>query len=364
MEKDQIRYDYLDLMKCIAIFFVVIYHFSSISTDFIKNNSLDIYIDCLFYIILSMCVPIFFFVNGALILNKNLDLKKHIKKIVKIVLLAYIWGIVTYLLVMVSKGEHSSINVIIKNILSWKQSYINYLWFLQALIVIYLFFPIIKNCYDNNKSVFVFFMITILFFTFGKNFLSSINILLDFFFHKKYLKLFIDSFNVFNPVSGIYGYSIGYFMLGGILFYNRNKFTANKYKIFASFCFIISLVLSMGYTIIRSLNSGKIYDVVWYGYDTIFTLIMVISFFILCLNYQKNGFIGNIIETIGKNSLGIYLVHFALGKVISPIYYNVLKCNHNNVFADLLLAPIIVFLSLFICIILKRFPILNQLVSI
>lgn len=349
-------------MKCVAIFLVVIYHFNSIPTDFIKNNSMLIYINYFFNTTWSTCVPIFFFVNGALLINKSFDLNKHIRKIIRIIILTFIWGMITFITLVLIHGEHLSRYEIISGILSWRQDHISYLWFLQAMVVIYIFFPLIKQCFDCNKKSFNFFMITIIAFTFGMVFLFMINFLVVLVFHKQYFNLVFSSLWVFSPVRGIYGYSLGYFMLGGLLFSIREKLRTKRYQIISIIAIPVSMLLWMGYGIAQSLQTEKIYDVAWFGYDSIFALIMVIAFFIISLNYKSRGIIGKLISIIGKNSLGIYLLHIIIGNIVRPLYS--FPIINGNVLLNWILTLCLVLLSLGVCLLLKKVPVIKKLFSL
>lgn len=97
MLNDKIRYKYLDLLKCIGIYMVCFYHFNTLNFDFLQGNIKNYF----YYFIkgiFSICVALFFMVNGALMLNKELNLKKHIKKILKLIILTYIWGSIQLLI--------------------------------------------------------------------------------------------------------------------------------------------------------------------------------------------------------------------------------------------------------------------------
>lgn len=71
---------YYDIIKVFAIFLVCYYHFN---TSYIIFNEGFIFIPNFGYLIMtlaSMGVPLFFMVNGALLLNKPYKFELHIKK--------------------------------------------------------------------------------------------------------------------------------------------------------------------------------------------------------------------------------------------------------------------------------------------
>lgn len=80
------RYDSLDLLKMIAIIMVIILHCIHFEMNFIQENSFKSYIN-FFIRILCEGVPIFIVVNGFLIINKEFELKKHLKKLLNIFLI-------------------------------------------------------------------------------------------------------------------------------------------------------------------------------------------------------------------------------------------------------------------------------------
>ncbi len=80
------RYLYVDYIKTTAILLVIIYHCK------IFNN--DSFIAAA---IMSICVPLFFAVNGFLMLKKERSIKDLTYKNLKILFLIVFWGIFTNL---------------------------------------------------------------------------------------------------------------------------------------------------------------------------------------------------------------------------------------------------------------------------
>ena len=96
---------------------MIVYHTTLYSFDFMKESSVSNYIAYYFNTILSPCVPLFFLVNGYLLLTRPFSLKKHIKKIFRLIALAIFWGLSLMTIFMISKGQGISIRAIVKTVL-------------------------------------------------------------------------------------------------------------------------------------------------------------------------------------------------------------------------------------------------------
>ena len=78
------RYVYLDFIKIIAAIMVVFYHFRSTDLGSFVNGQYVITFDRVFTNISAACVPLFFMVNGALLLNKDYSTERFIIKLPKL----------------------------------------------------------------------------------------------------------------------------------------------------------------------------------------------------------------------------------------------------------------------------------------
>ena len=307
------RYAYIDLIKTIAIIMVIILHASLFTTDFIKLGTADSAIQ---YAIRIICegVPLFIMVNGFLLLHKgNFDLKKHLKKTLKIFLLLIIWSIIVYVVkVMMIYGKISPI-LLWQNIWTTGTNniYTGMFWFLQNLITLYLMYPIIKNIYDNNKQLYKYVFIIVIISSVGIRFLQMITQLIE----SKNLNLiinYITKFNIFLNRDFLL-----FFMIGGYLYENKEMFTIkntrNKYIIIG----ILSWGLSFLYAYIMSVKNNETYPNN-FNCSSIFMVFIMIGIFAISNMYKDNGRIYNkIITSIGKNSLGIYFIHIIILDIIS-----------------------------------------------
>ena len=354
------RLSHIDLMESIAIFFVILYHSTIYFFDITQDDSILNYFLYFGRTILSTCVPLFFFANGYLLFNRPFDLCKHVKKIVRIILLVFIWAFLlmpTYLLIA---GEPLKVSTIASNILNITTDWgMNLFWYLGALICMYILFPALKALFDTNKKTFVFFIVVCAILTFGLvigtqalNFLSiSLNHNINF--------LESPLFRMFNPFRGYYGYSFVYFCLGGLIYTYEDRILEvkkTKRNIISGFAILISCMLLFLYGIVGSMN-GNLWDVVWNGYDTVFTLVNVVAIYVLCLSYSKKN---KLIKNISCNTLGIYFTHGLIIRLTQPSIKSFeMLCNLPS---NIIYAVLILLVCLLLCLLLKKIPLLKHLI--
>lgn len=264
------RYIYLDFIKVLAIYFVCFYHYNNLNIDYLSNSSYSTYFSYYIKGIATIGVPLFFMVNGALMLNRDYDLKKHIKKIINIILLTVIWGVITLIILIPIRGNSYSLVQFFKALWSWEIPTINHLWFLQTLVGIYILYPLIKEVYDKKETKVLTYTISVIFiFTFGNVILNIIANILESILGINYLTSNdVNFFNNFNIFRGFHAYSIVYFIIGGLLLKKLNtgiKLNASHFIII----FIVSMTLLFLYGIMMSYSNLKIYDIVWNGYNEV-----------------------------------------------------------------------------------------------
>lgn len=358
--KNPTRLTYIDLLESIAIFFVLLYHSKLYSTDFLSNNSTINYISYFFTTILSTCVPLFFFANGYLLFSKPFCLKKHIYKIIRIIVLVFIWAVLLIISYMLIADTPISIKEITLNILNLDFNWsMNLFWYLGALICIYILFPVLKIAFDSNKKIFVFFTVACAILTFGFVLVNEILSFVGVVSHHL-ISINYPAITMFNPFRGSYGYSFVYFCVGGLMYFYRDKILSIsklKRNLFSIIGIFISCICLFLVGIFYSKLQGEMYDVVWYGYDTIFTFMNTIFIFILCLNYNKDH---KFIRTISCNTLGIYFIHCFFIRLAKPYIETVdLFCN---IPMNLLYSFAILCVSLAVILIIRKIPILKKLV--
>ena len=133
------RLSHIDLLESIAILFVVFYHGPLYSYNFLQHNTATNYLLYYARTILSICAPLFFFVNGYLLLNKPFDLKKHVKKTVRLVVLTFVWAFMLMPVYLLINGEPLSMETVRLAVLNLDVNWrMNYFWFTGSLVCIYI----------------------------------------------------------------------------------------------------------------------------------------------------------------------------------------------------------------------------------
>jgi len=361
MNKDRIYY--YDVLKTLAIYLVCIYHFGVVNYDILKNDSYLTYLNYFFLGISSVGVPLFFMVNGALLLNKSYDIQKHVRKILTIFILLILWAAITLLLLIPKFNDTYTILEFIKAIYYLEYGKINHLWFLKAIIYLYLLFPLIKALYDQNEIKLYWYLIIILIlFTFGSVLLNNGLSVLSFVFSiEGFQNKNIDLFGWLNPFDLSFSYSIVYFVIGGLLV----KYASNI-KIKTKWLYLIlsiSLIILFCLGQIKTISSNIVFDTVYMGYNSIMTLLMATSIFIIIsrIKITNNKFLKTY-QIIGANTLGIYFIHFPIGIWLKD-YYSSLPIS-NYLVINLTYSFLLMFLSFFIALLLKRIPYIKKLVEI
>ncbi|HEY8781556.1 MAG TPA: acyltransferase [Mucilaginibacter sp.] len=357
------RVYYYDLIKSIAIYLVCFYHYGLPNINFIESPQYSAYFDYFLQGISSIGVPLFFMVNGALLLNKVFDIKKHIYKIISICLLYVIWGAITLLIEALIFGDHYTIVEFLKAIYYTKEGRTSNLWFLAAMIYIYVLFPLIKSLFDKNEKVLANYLwIMIFLFTFGVVFINDLVNIFGYFFNISRIKnKQIGYFPWFNPFNIYFSYTLIYFITGGwiVKFFKHVQF-----KIIPSLLlFLLSGCLLFLFGLMKTNISGEVYDTVWHGYNSIMTLTMAITVFILCSRIKINSpKVKKVIATVSTNTLGIYLIHAPIGNLLGSFYWKLWLSNY--LIFNLGFVFLILLLSLIISLIISRIPLFKNLVKI
>lgn len=299
MNTKQIWPDYL---RAIATIAVIMLHVSAPILG--QFNELQIYtwnIGNFYDSLTRFCVPIFFMLSGALLLNKDYELKYFIKKrFLRIIPPFIFWSLVyvIYDIIERDKDFNSVIEMVyffIRKIFHGGQYH---LWFIYTIMGLYLFVPILRKWIKNStkKEILYFLIIWVITIIYGIPHL------------KGYLpKIYLVNFS---------GY-LGYMVLG----YYLSQLKQQK-----NYLSIIYIVLGVSITIIGTYfltTKSSSFNGYFYGYLTPNVLIVSIGIFLLFKELKiKSKRINTVLEYISRYSFGIYLSHVLVLKLLTKIGLN------------------------------------------
>ncbi len=275
---------YIDIIKVFALLFVIFNH----SDDILISSKMYIRIihNSLFYLSKS-AVPLFLMVSGSLLMEKKDSIPKLIKRIIRVliplIIITIIWTM-----------THSNAINILGMIDPFNVNYFPYwLWYLQALLLLYILMPLIRIITLKNKDKSSFKYIIIILTLLSSITFTVVNII----FKKNQL-----------VITNLLPMPILYFIYGYILSKTNNK------KIVKNISFI-TLIIAISIPAYIATNLMLLKQSYFFldDYRNIYTLIITTTLFIIIKyyfeNYNKDNIFTKIITHLSNNSYGIYLIH-------------------------------------------------------
>lgn len=350
------RFVSLDILKFLAISLVCSCHFL-----YYKDTPLD----NLIAILACAGVPLFFMVNGALLMNRPFDFKKHWKKTATMFIVLMIWKIITPVLeefiLKQDMGQYSKAQLI-RYLLGEDLSgfYTGHFWFMYALLGIYLIYPLIAACLkeEQYRRYLVVLLGIIGVFEFVT---ADLDTFFDFLTRNYGLNVMTTSgINVFNPFGG-YGYCLFFFLAGGLLF---EKIQKSKQKI----AWYIPLIMAaIGWLWLFGINryQNTFTNAQWIvvnGYERLGTVLLSVGVFILIVAYKqtfRSPVVGKIITGIADNTMGIYYCHMIIGTYFMVLYDRFFQIRGIGI--NFLKTIVFLVISLGITVAARKIPVIKRL---
>lgn len=294
------RIFYLDQLRALAILLVVLAHVCRKFSDACVAGSWQWMASTPLIDFGVLGVPLFLMISGALLLNRDYELKDFMKRRFSRILIPFIpWALLLPFLLLFVQNDPFSISAYINIFLD--EQY----WFVWMLIGVYLFIPVINSFVKEYgiRGVEYFLAIWLV--------IMFLNTIGQFPFHAIELSYFA-------------GY-IGYFLLG---YYLVNKdfgiSDANMIKI-GFIIFIVFTIINMRHTIVHGIALEKI---IYYGYKTIIAAMQSVGLFLIFRYWAsyssthdssfknkiyslfKDSWLFKVIFALSTYSYGIFLVHY------------------------------------------------------
>ena len=328
------RLDYIDTLKFLAIYGIIIIHtFTLWPHAQILHHDIG-----LLRQLFRWAVPVFLLISGALLLNRDIDLKIYFKKrFVRIFYPLLFFSILTY-------------------VINGPVNFFTVYWYVWMILGAYLAIPIVNKFIQNSSETEIFYYVLI--FIFASIFWQTMNI-----FNINYA---LDINFFITPVS--------YLVLGYWLSVKEFKLSANK-------IIIISLILFVISTYIK-LKTGNFMDVYAAGNFTsrldlsfiqiiqassVFLLVKelyesdVSGIFLKIKNFLQRPHCKKFIFSVSCASYGMFLFHrrFFI-EYIAP-YITKLHMTGTQVCISILLVSIAAFLvSWIVILIMSKIPVLKM----
>ena len=298
------KYYYIDFLRIFSMFAVVFLHTAS---DLLRTeyNEAVWHFSNVLTSLFSVSVPIFFMISGVMLLSgeKSSSIKDlyriRLKKIVLPFLFWSLFALIYYFLteyIYYGTLNFSALKYRVTHFLS--EPVTIHLWFMYALIPIYIILPFLKILVDNiNKKqslyLFLIWLVFSVLTTTVQNFLTG---------EYKSLVTFNYSFNL-NIIGGY----VGFFVLG---YYLHNIDFKVKRKYLIIFIILDIFIISLGTYIIYILKNGYFEN--FKVYSGIFTASLSIAVFLLFKDIFKNKEnvkFPKLLNIVSETSFGIYLIH-------------------------------------------------------
>ena len=158
---NSVRLDYLDALRTIACFAVVMLHVTASNTYHVDFRSHEWNIFMFFESIVNWAVPVFVMISGSVMLRKQYTYTIVIKKTKRIVLLFIFWSVI-YLFsdMLINKDINYNENAL------WLQVVLQghyHLWYMIMLCGLYIIVPIIKVIVDKPPLMKAFILLSLIF---------------------------------------------------------------------------------------------------------------------------------------------------------------------------------------------------------
>ncbi len=344
IKKRQTEYDAL---RILAAFLVIVIHVSTAQWELYGPTTYEWNVFNFYDTISRCCVPLFFMISGAFLLKKDIPLKKlYLNKILHLLVIYIVWAVFYALDDIIACGFYGWTGV-----LSFVIAGKYHLWFIPALIGVYMLIPILRAVIQYEDGKYIKYLLA-LFMVFGilKNTLLP-------------LQYPIQGDNITAALNRIpvelCGYS-GYFLLGYYLDSIRQRIHIKG--ITAAFGYIITSLAAVIIGSLDAVHRGVPFGI-FYGY---FTLPVFLNAVFLFIAFQKaSPFFSRCsgskaLEKVSSATLGIYVMHPFLLEHLDSRGINLMA--GNPIYMVLLLSISVFLVCMLVTFVIQKIPGIKKIV--
>lgn len=278
----------IDLLKCIAIVFVVGVHFFLHTNYYGQSFTFEsIFLSSFIWMILMTCVPLFIMTTGYLMKDKTYSEDYFIKLLPVIGIYALTAAVYTFFDMRVVNEEY--LGKLFENIFSFS----HYAWYVNLYIGLYMLIPFLNAGFNSLTS--------------RKNQVVVLGILVLFTIVPPTLSLLNNNEQNFMILPHIIPdywkglWPITYYLLGAFLASSKKK---SSFKELVFVIFILDILSVFGLAAISETTFG-----IEYGVLPVFLLSSLIFYSVIHLKVSiKNEWLQRVVLFISKNTLPIYLL--------------------------------------------------------
>lgn len=307
------RKHYLDILRIIAIFAVVLMHTSGLFDDNVDIVSMRWHVSVFFECLTSFAVPVFVMISGALILGKSkVDVKKlYTKNIVRFVTAYFFWSFIyTMVFSFIPYYGEISANSIKNLIAGTLEGGYFHLWYMPLIIGLYVLAPILHELIHKSSTENIYYWGIL---SFIICFIVPLCRNVPLFEH-----IFGESIDIFS--NGFWGAYVLYFVVGYFL---DNKEYSEKCCNLIYLLGIVSAVFTIFAVWISSCKSGElIYALRENNTPNVFFMSVALFVFVKqrLANFRTSKS-EKIIMMLSTLSFGVYFIHEVFIVKFGPIVY-------------------------------------------
>lgn len=365
---EQKRLHSLDLLKTIAVICICALHFPWCGDMEYAPDMAFLPAFKRFLFAFNACaVPLFMAVNGALLLNRPFDGRKHLKNTALLFAQYVFWRALTIILI----GLYQGLDFSAYNLTTWVNALVllqnfpavnvNHLWFMPMLICIYVWLPALHSLFSrldekNGAWLIAPLMTVLLVFCFLFEDLMLVQPAIPFFSEAK-----LGGWQLFLPLSGMrYCSMLFYFLMGGLAVRYSDRLRRVPTAVCAAVA-VVALVLLYLEWLLNSSYSGETYDNVFLSYDNLPCALLTASVFVMALRCEallcRHERVCRVLKTVGSNTMSVYYLHW----IFAATVFERLHIADGLLF-NLLKAAALTAICTLISLLFKKIPVLKRLV--
>lgn len=341
------RVIYLDLLRIVSIFFVMMIHVSVHGMSEFDPASFTWQIQNFYSAISRWCVPALVMISGTLFLNREITIEKLFKKyILRIVIIYLVWSI-CYAFIFELIPKHSIKGFLFSTI---KGHY--HMWFLLMIVGLYMITPFLRKIVQDEMYIRYFLILSMIFALAIPEAISTI-------------KTISEEYG--TKAEALINKAYIHFMLGFTVYYvggyYLNKITISKkqanYIIFLGvFGFIFTVLLTSAFSLYTKTSIQ-----VFYSSHTINVCFeAVLIFWLFKKRFSQKQFSEKskkVILALSKYSFGAYLTHVFVITILSE-QLHLSNVSFNPLFAIPFVTLLVFIISFCISAILNHIPFIKD----